>query len=212
MNRTKIKICGLRRPEDIAYVNEAGPDLAGFVFDPSRRRYITPEKAAGMRKNLSGKILAVGVFVDAPVMEVVRISKEVGLDFIQLHGSEDAAYMKELKKMTPLPLIDARKVQSSEDVKEALLSPADLILLDNGPGGTGICFDWSLVENVPADFILAGGISRDNVKEAIERCRPWAVDVSSSLETDGYKDLDKIREFMKAAAEAAGRSLSDNRS
>jgi hypothetical protein len=91
-------------------------------------------------------------------------------------------------------------------------APSHLILLDNGPGGTGIRFDWSLVENVPADFILAGGISGDNVKEAIERCRPWAVDVSSSLETDGYKDPDKIREFMKAAAEAAGRSLSDNRS
>lgn len=212
MNRTKIKICGLRRPEDIAYVNEAGPDLAGFIFDPSRRRYITPEKAARMKKELSGEILAVGVFVDAPAAEVVRISNEVGLDLIQLHGREDAAYITELKKMTSLPLIDARKVQSAEDVKEALSSPADLILLDNGAGGTGMRFDWSLVENVPADFILAGGISRDNVKEAIERCRPWGIDVSSSLETDGYKDPDKIREFMKAASEAADTSYSDNRS
>ena len=202
MSRTVIKICGLRRPEDIAYINEAGPDLAGFIFDPSRRRYISPDQAAGLRKSLTGKIRAVGVFVNAPAEEIIRISETVGLDLIQLHGNEDAGYIKKLKSMTSLPLIDARRIRSPDDVREAFTSPADLILLDNGPGGTGSRFDWSLVENVPEDVILAGGISADNVKEAIKRCRPWGVDVSSSLEIDGYKDPGRIRAFMKAVREA----------
>lgn len=197
MNRPKIKICGLRRREDISYVNEAMPDFAGFIFDSSRRRFIEPEKAAGLVSGLDSRIRSVGVFVNAPEEYILETARTVGFDVIQLHGSESPAYISHLKTASGLPVIDARRVSTADDVSSACQSPADMILLDNGGGGTGKVFDWSLVSDVPRDFILAGGISPDNVSAAIGACKPWGVDVSSSLETDGYKDRNKIIRFIE---------------
>lgn len=196
MSRTRVKICGLRRPEDIDYVNEAMPDFAGFIFVPGRRRFVDPEQAAGLRAGLADGIRAVGVFADAAPAYVKQTAETAGLDVIQLHGNEDEEYIRHVRNETGLPVIKAVKVETEADVARAVSSPADRILLDNGRGGTGASFDWSLVADVPRDFILAGGLSPGNVANAIEAVHPWGVDVSSGVETDGYKDPEKIRRFM----------------
>ena len=202
MTRTRIKICGLRRKEDISYVNEVLPDFAGFIFDPSRRRYIDPETAAVLRPQLADSIRAVGVFVNAAPEEILRIAETVRLDLIQLHGSEDDTYIRNLRKQTFLPIIKAIRVQTEEDSEQAAASSADLILLDNGAGGTGLRFNWELAQKVSRDFLLAGGISAENAADAIRLCHPWGLDASSSLETEGMKDPEKIRNFMEAVRQA----------
>ena len=202
MTRTRIKICGLRRKEDISYVNEVLPDFAGFIFDPSRRRYIDPETAAVLRPQLADSIRAVGVFVNAAPEEILRIAETVRLDLIQLHGSEDDTYIRNLRKQTFLPIIKAIRVQTEEDTEQAAASSADLILLDNGAGGTGLRFNWELAQKVSRDFLLAGGISAENAADAIRLCHPWGLDASSSLETEGMKDPEKIRSFMEAVRQA----------
>ena len=202
MTRTRIKICGLRRKEDISYVNEVLPDFAGFIFDPSRRRYIDPETAAVLRPQLADSIRAVGVFVNAAPEEILRIAETVRLDLIQLHGSEDDTYIRNLRKQTFLPIIKAIRVRTEEDTAQAAASSADLILLDNGAGGTGTRFNWELAQKVSRDFLLAGGISAENAADAIRLCHPWGLDASSSLETEGMKDPEKIRSFMEAVRQA----------
>ncbi len=202
MTRTRIKICGLRRKEDISYVNEVLPDFAGFIFDPSRRRYIDPETAAVLRPQLADSIRAVGVFVNAAPEEILRIAETVRLDLIQLHGSEDDTYIRNLRKQTSLPIIKAIRVRTEEDTAQAAASSADLILLDNGAGGTGTRFNWELAQKVSRDFLLAGGISAENAADAIRLCHPWGLDASSSLETEGMKDPEKIRSFMEAVRQA----------
>ena len=202
MTRTRIKICGLRRKEDISYVNEVLPDFAGFIFDPSRRRYIEPETAAVLRPQLADSIRAVGVFVNAAPEEILRIAETVRLDLIQLHGSEDDTYIRNLRKQTSLPIIKAIRVQTEEDTEQAAASSADLILLDNGAGGTGTRFNWELAQKVSRNFLLAGGISAENAADAIRLCHPWGLDASSSLETEGMKDPEKIRSFMEAVRQA----------
>lgn len=202
MKQTKVKICGLRREEDIACVNGVLPDFVGFIFDPTRRRYIDPQTAAALRMQLASGIRAVGVFVNADPERILRITEEVSLDMIQLHGNEDEQYIRHLKKLTSLPLINAIRIETKEDVNRAISTSADLILLDNGLGGTGTSFDWSLVDNVQRDFILAGGLSPENAAEAISSCHPWGLDASSSLETEGFKDPEKIRQFIEAVRKA----------
>ena len=202
MTRTRIKICGLRRKEDISYVNEVLPDFAGFIFDPSRRRYIDPETAAVLRPQLADSIRAVGVFVNAAPEEVLRIAETARLDLIQLHGSEDDTYIRNLRKQTSLPIIKAIRVRTEEDTAQAAASSADLILLDNGAGGTGTRFNWELAQKVSRNFLLAGGISAENAADAIRLCHPWGLDASSSLETEGMKDPEKIRNFMEAVRQA----------
>lgn len=195
---TKVKICGLRRIEDIQYVNEAMPDFAGFIFDSSRRRYIDPQKAAGLRAELAPGIKAVGVFVNAPAKLIIDTIKTAGLDAVQLHGNESDEFITQAKIETGLPVIKAFHISSAEDLEKACASSADMILLDNGKGGTGKSFDWSLLKDVPRDFILAGGLDADKAAEAVKTVRPWGLDASSGLETDGLKDHDKIIKFMDA--------------
>lgn len=195
---TKVKICGLRRIEDIQYVNEAMPDLAGFIFDSSRRRYIDPQKAAGLRAELAPGIKAVGVFVNAPAKLIIDTIKTVRLDAVQFHGNESEEFIRQAKMETGLPIIKAFRISSAEDLEKACASSADMILLDNGKGGTGKSFDWSLLKDVPRDFMLAGGLGPDNAAEAVRTVRPWGLDASSGLEIDGFKDYDKIIEFMDA--------------
>lgn len=200
----RIKICGLRTREDVDAVNAVLPEYTGFIFDPSRRRYIPPKRAEQLRKRLDPRIRPVGVFVDAGVQEILNVLQVCRLDAVQLHGRENNAYIAELRRQAraafperELLIIKAFRVDSREDVCTAEASSADLILLDHGPGGTGETFDWTLLADCTRPFILAGGLAPDNVQDAIAKCRPWGVDASSSLETDGRKDPEKIRCFAE---------------
>lgn len=194
---TKIKICGLRREQDIRYANELMPDYIGFVFLKGKKRYVTFEEAAHLRSLLDPAIPAVGVFVNEPVENVIRLLQSGTIQIAQLHGQEDEAYAEELRRAGDHCIIRAFAVRSSEDIHRAFAFPADYPLLDNGKG-TGETFDWSLFQEQEKPFFLAGGLSPENVKEAIECFHPYAVDVSSGVETDGFKDYEKMKAFMDA--------------
>ena len=194
---TKIKICGLRREQDIRYANELMPDYIGFVFLKGKMRYVTFEEAAHLRSLLDPAIPAVGVFVNEPAENVIRLLQAGTIQIAQLHGQEDEAYMEELRRAGEHCIIRAFAVRSSEDIHRAFAFPADYPLLDNGKG-TGETFDWSLFQEQEKPFFLAGGLSPENVKEAIECFHPYAVDVSSGVETDGFKDYEKMKAFMDA--------------
>lgn len=195
--KTKIKICGLRRREDILAVNKAKPDYVGFIIEfPKSFRSITADKVRELVKNLALEIQAVGVFVNAPVELVSGLLNDGTLAFAQLHGQEDESYIRDLKQFTDKPLIKAFSVKTCEDIEKALQSAADYILLDQGSGGTGKVFDWSLIPKIERPFFLAGGIGAENLEQAIREIRPYAVDLSSSVETDKWKDPEKIRNVV----------------
>ena len=190
---TKIKICGLRRPQDIEAVNAARPDFAGFVVEvPGSRRSVDKRELRELAGRLKEGILSVGVFVNAPPELVAELLEEGTLDLAQLHGQEDEIYMAELRRLTEKPLIQAFSIQTGQDAEQALESRADYLLLDQGRGGTGQTFDWALLPEINRPFFLAGGLGEENLERAIRQVRPWAVDLSSSLETDGQKDPEKI--------------------
>ena len=186
---SRIKICGLRRPEDIAAVNEARPDYCGFIVEyPKSRRSIDRATLRELRE----EIVPVGVFVNAPKELVAELLEEGTIQIAQLHGRESQEYIQELKVLTEKPLIQAFSIKSKEDVERARESVADYILLDQGSGGTGKVFDWSLVGEVGRPYFLAGGLDVENLREAIGLLHPWAVDLSSSLEIDGMKNAGRI--------------------
>lgn len=195
---SRIKICGLKRPEDIRAVNEAKPDYCGFVIEvPKSSRCVSREQVRALTAGLNADILPVGVFVNAPVELPALLLNEGTISMAQLHGQEEDAYIRRLRELTEKPLIQAFSIRSSEDVERAVKSPADYILLDQGGGGTGKTFDWSLVPEIERPFFLAGGLKEDNLEEAIRRLNPWALDLSSSLETDGKKDAEKIKRAVE---------------
>ena len=193
---TKIKMCGLRRPEDIEYANILRPDYIGYVFAKKSRRYVTPEKAQELTKLLHEDITPVGVFVDEPIENVIALVESGAVRMVHLHGSESEDYAAELKGRG-IPVIRAFKVSSEADIAAARNTCADYVLLDSG-SGSGETFDWSLIKNVGRDFFLAGGLTADNAAEAVEKLRPYGVDASSCLETDGFKDFDKMKAFAEA--------------
>lgn len=190
----KIKVCGLTRMEDIQAVNEAMPDYCGFVINVEKsRRSCSPLLIKEMVCRLDKRILPVGVFVNAPLRLPTLLLREGTIAMAQLHGQEDEAYIRELQKASRCPVIKAFSVKTFQDVENAMKSPADYILLDQGAGGTGKAFEWSLIPEIRRPFFLAGGLGTENLEEAIARLKPWAVDLSSSLETEGRKDPEKIR-------------------
>ena len=225
---TKIKMCGLRNLEDIEAVNEWKPDYAGFVFAPESRRYVTAEQAAELKDHLDPQIQAVGVFVDEAPERVAALLNEGVIDLAQLHGSEDEEYLVRLRELTLKPVIQAFRILSREDVVRAMKSSADEILLDSGAGtgstfnwevlrmesGYDRAIDAekdgerafctkrnrekSLYAEETRPYFLAGGLNPQNVAEAIRRLHPYAVDVSSGIETDGSKDREKIAAFVTA--------------
>lgn len=210
MRTTKIKICGLLRRDDVDYVNRWRPDYAGFILAEGFRRQILPEQAAELAEHLDPRIQTVGVFVNQPVAFVSDLLDRGIIQLAQLHGDEDEAYMQALreacrKKGCQPHIIQAIRVRRTEDIRQAGESSADLLLLDawsdKSVGGSGETFDWSLIQGLNRPFFLAGGLGADNVAEAIRRVQPYGVDASSSLETEGYKDPDKIREFVEAVKE-----------
>lgn len=190
---TRIKICGLTRPEDISFVNEAEPDYVGFVIHvPGSRRSVSPEEAARLRVRLAGKIVPVGVFVDEPLENVVALLENGVIEMAQLHGSEGEGYIRKLRTRTGKPVCKAFRADAEESVKLALCSEADYLLFDHGSGGTGEAFDWQLVSGVKRPFFLAGGLTVENLCTAISTVHPWAVDLSSGVEQAGQKDREKI--------------------
>lgn len=194
---TGIKICGLKSMEDISCVNKWKPEYIGFVFLKGRARYVTPAQAAEMRKALDPSIIPVGVFVNEPVSEVASLFQNGIIRIAQLHGEEDETYVETLRKLCPCPIIKAFIIKSEKDIQKALSFPCDYLLLDNGLG-TGETFDWSLIQNIDRPFFLAGGLNPENVTKAIRIAHPYAVDVSSGVETDGKKDPDKIQLFISS--------------
>ena len=192
----KLKICGLTCEEDIAAVNEVKPDFAGFVIEvPGRKRSLTTEQVKVLVKGLDKNILPVGVFVNAAPELPISLLRDGTLWAAQLHGDEDEEYIEKIQNITGKPVIKAFSIKTPEDVQRALRSPADYILLDQGTGGTGEPFDWTLVPPVRRPFFLAGGIGPENIRRAIGTLHPWAVDMSSSLENEGRKDPAKLRQI-----------------
>lgn len=191
----KIKLCGLTRRCDIDWANELLPDYVGFVFAGSRRR-VTDEQAAQLRNILREDIPAVGVFVDEPIDHAAALVRQGVIQLVQLHGAEDEGYIRELRRAVSVPVIQAFSVRSSEDIQAAGRSSADFVLLDHGAGGTGRTFDWSLAAALDRPYFLAGGLHPGNAAAAAE-LRPYAVDVSSGIETAGVKDRQKMIEFVR---------------
>ncbi|MGN0131442.1 MAG: phosphoribosylanthranilate isomerase [Lachnospiraceae bacterium] len=221
---SRIKICGLKRMEDIDAVNAYRPEYIGFVFADTRR-FVSDETAAALKDALDPAIRAVGVFVNEPVAHVVKLVKEETIDMVQLHGQEDINYVNQLKKelaevkKTNIPIIKAVRIDASLEVTEereqeildanqklideAKALDVDFLLFDAKvkgiPGGSGQTFD---IAGLPPDdaigmpYFLAGGIGLSNAAELIQLRRPFAIDVSSAVETDGFKDKEKIKEMI----------------
>lgn len=196
---TKVKICGLTREEDIIMANECQPDYIGFVFADTRRK-VSDEQAAGLKAKLSQNIQAVGVFVNDTIEHITSLCQQNIIDVIQLHGDEDETYVRELKARTRTPVIRAVRVRDASDILTGADSNADYMLLDTYQdgqyGGTGQRFDTGLIPAGYRPYFLAGGITTENVGTLIQELHPYAVDVSSSVETDGYKDYEKVRAFI----------------
>lgn len=201
-NKIKIKLCGLRRPGDMEAANELRPDYVGFVFAKKSIRYVSPEQAASLKKLLHPDIMAVGVFVNEQLKTVADLLSSGVIDIAQLHGGEDETYLEALRRLTDRPLIKAFSVKGEEDIQSACSSTAELVLLDAGEGGTGTAFDRTLLQNMNRPYLLAGGLDASTVGEAVKRWRPYGVDVSSGIETDGFKDAGKMRAFVRSVREA----------
>ncbi len=196
---TGIKLCGMMQPKDVIAACELGADYIGFVLSDGFRRSVglgTFCELAGYADDYSAGIKKVGVFVNEPIEGITQYYAEM-LDLIQLHGKEDNGYITRLRELTGKPIIKAFTVRTGEDIKAAVQSKADYVLLDSGTG-TGKTFDHSLIEDIDRPFFLAGGLTAENVGDAIEAFHPFAVDASSSLETDGNKDKNKMAAFVAA--------------
>lgn len=190
---TRVKICGLSRPQDVDAVNRAGADYAGFVFAASKRQ-VTPAQAQRLRARLQPGILPVGVFVNAPVQAVLALLEQGCIQIAQLHGDENDDYIMQIQQ-AGYPVIKAFRIASQLDIARARACAADFLLLDSG-AGTGRAFDWGLIQGLSRPWFLAGGLEPANVQQAVQQLHPWAVDVSSGVESGGAKDPRKIEELV----------------
>ena len=205
----KIKICGMRRSEDIEMANRYKPDFVGFVFAQSPRK-VSYEQAKELSELLSDDIVPVGVFVNDHMKLIVDLFKDGIIEMAQLHGDEDEKYIRNLKDKSieetgkQIPVINAIEIKDGADYNDGLLkwrdSASDYFILDSGKG-SGKTFDWSLIDKESEFFknsiFLAGGLNSENLALAIEEFNPFAVDLSSSVETDGFKDEEKIKDIIK---------------
>lgn len=194
---TRVKLCGLSRPCDIKAANKLDPEYIGFVFASKSRRYITPEKAEDLKGLLNPNIKAVGVFVNEFPENIACLLNDRIIDMVQLHGSEDETYIRQLRQLTNKPVIKAFRIRSADDMEAVNCCTADYVLLDSG-AGTGTIFDWKLIQDIKRPYFLAGGLGVENVENAVKMLRPFAVDVSSGIETNGIKDYAKMAAFMAA--------------
>ena len=195
---TKIKLCGLTRMEDIRAANRLRPDYIGFVFAPASRRFVAPEQAAALRSALAPGIAAVGVFANAKPDEILPLLRAHTIDAVQLHGQETEDFIRMLRTQTDRPIIRAFRLDSEQAAEAANASSADWVLLDSGAGGTGSVFDWRNLNRMHRPYFLAGGLNSENVGTAVREYHPFAVDVSSGIETGGVKDMQKMAAFVAA--------------
>ena len=208
----KIKLCGMMKPCDIEYANRVKPDLVGFIFANTRRK-ISAAQAKQFREALDAEIPAVGVFVNEDISVITSLVQDGCIDMIQLHGEEDADYIRRLREICDVPVIKAVKVQTVEQIRQAAALPVDYLLLDTYRkgvlGGTGEAFDWELLREAKAaagdtaegelfgkPYFLAGGLHAGNLREAAA-LGSYGLDVSSGIETEGSKDFDKMVEVME---------------
>ncbi len=208
----KIKLCGMMKPCDIEYANRVKPDLVGFIFANTRRK-ISATQAKQFREALDAEIPAVGVFVNEDISVITSLVQDGCIDMIQLHGEEDADYIRRLREICDVPVIKAVKVQTVEQIRQAAALPVDYLLLDTYRkgvlGGTGEAFDWELLREAKAaavdtaegelfgkPYFLAGGLHAGNLREAAA-LGSYGLDISSGIETDGSKDFTKMVEVMK---------------
>ena len=227
MTRTELrtKICGIRRTEDAITAAEAGADFFGLVFVPERRRRLEVGAAREIVDELRTLVpdppRAVGLFADQPLDEVVETIRSCGLDLAQLCGKESPDYCRQVTEQTGAEIIKVLHVSASESADDsnggglgqrlASYRQANCHitldrLVEGLQGGTGQSFDWSVAARLSHegyDFLLAGGLTPDNVAQAVEQVRPWGVDVSSGVETDGQQDGGKIRAFIRNARDAS---------
>ena len=197
---TKIKMCGLSRIEDIEAANAIKPDYIGFVFAEISKRRVSALEASKLKSKLDPDIKAVGVFLDDKLDFVASMLNLGIVDVVQLHGSEDEEYIERVRQITSKPIIKAFIIRSKEDVERAEKSTADYILLDGGKG-EGKVFDWSLLKDIKRPYFLAGGLNPDNASDAVKALKPYAVDVSTGIETDGVKDREKMTAFANTVRE-----------
>lgn len=201
-NPTRIKCCGMFRAQDVAAVNAARPDYCGFVVNvPSSHRSVSIEQLRELRALLDPGIIAVGVFVDEDAHTIAQLCNEGVLDMVQLHGAEDESYMAALHAHTEAPIIKAFKVRTTADIEAANESSADYVLLDGG-AGDGKLFDWNLLAHAERPYFLAGGLTPETIPQAVATYAPFAVDISSGIETNKVKDADKIRAAVAAVRPA----------
>ena len=208
----KIKLCGMMKPCDIEYANRVKPDFVGFIFANTRRK-ISAAQAKQLRETLDAEIPAVGVFVNEDIPVIASLVQDGCIDMIQLHGEEDADYIRRLREVCDVPVIKAVKVQTVEQIRQAAALPVDYLLLDTYRkgvlGGTGEAFDWELLREAKAaagdaaegelfgkPYFLAGGLHAGNLREAAA-LGSYGLDVSSGIETDGSKDFTKMVEVME---------------
>ncbi|MCD8068196.1 MAG: phosphoribosylanthranilate isomerase [Lachnospiraceae bacterium] len=201
----QIKICGIRRPRDVDYINEYLPDYAGFIFWEKSFRYVTLQEACELRERMDARVSTVGVFVNEAPERIAEYVHSGAIQVVQLHGQETEDDISTIRGLLPrVPIWKAFKVRSVDDLQKAQLSTADRILLDNGYG-TGQCFDHSLLARkspgayFTRPYILAGGLTPENIPEVITKYHPSMVDISSGVETDKYKAPDKICKDIPAA-------------
>ena len=196
----KIKICGLRRLEDAQIVNAVQAQYGGFVFAKSKRQ-MTMAQAQQLREALLPSVQTVGVFVDAAPKEVAALCQRGIIDIVQLHGHEDAAYIRQLRALTGAPIVKAVQVRSADTVLQAQQLDCDYLLLDTYipgvAGGSGQQFDYQQIPPLYKPFFLAGGLTPENVQHAIRQVHPYAVDVSSGVEENGWKSAEKIKQFVQ---------------
>lgn len=202
---TRVKVCGIARPEDAEIADRAGADAVGLIFAPSPRR-ISIERGAEIDRTLSPWVVRVGVFVDASLDEIEKVLTSVRLDVLQLHGRESPAFVQEVRSAFGLRIVKAVRVREADDLKQIDAFDVDAFLFDTyvpgQAGGTGKIFDWDLA--IPwartHPVILAGGLTPENVGEAVEIVQPYGVDVSSGVEqAPGVKDHKKVRQFIARA-------------
>ena len=208
----KIKLCGMMKPCDIEYANRVKPDFVGFIFANTRRK-ISAAQTKQFREALDAEIPAVGVFVNEDISVIASLVQDGCIDMIQLHGEEDADYIRRLREICDVPVIKAVKVQTVEQIRQAAALPVDYLLLDTYRkgvlGGTGEAFEWELLREAKAAagdtaegelfgklYFLAGGLHAGNLREAAA-LGSYGLDVSSGIETDGSKDFTKMVEVMK---------------
>ena len=203
-------MCGLFRDEDISYANEVKPDYIGFVFYPKSHRYVSIEKAQSLKARLDPEIKAVGVFVDSDISFIKELVAKNIIDIVQLHGHEDSNYIHELRKSIDNPdisIIQAIVIKNEADILRLPQNDfmdnefsADYYLVDSGMG-SGSSFNWDLLKEHNGKIFLAGGLNTENIAKALSIVKPFAVDVSSGIETDRIKDFDKMKKFISLVKE-----------